>query len=697
LTSDRALDDVRFGSAAAEGVSIPGGRVGRAALVAAVSLALMAFTVGVATDALTVGALAYTPAVAAFALATSVGWGAAGGALAACLFAVASELSGHPRSDVALLTRAGPLIVTGALIGWLGRRLRDTSASARSAQQRAEECAAHLRALFDSALDAIVVCDDERRCVEANEAVLVVLGVEREALIGRRIDDFIIPEAQPQLAARWAAFVARGRGEGDFEFVTVDGLRREVEFKAVSSFQSGRHLSVLRDVTQRRRDECALKQRAAVEQAIADLGLLALRGAELLPLTAELTACVDRTLGVERVAVLELVDDSRRLRPAHAVGWPALGDVAVEAGTQMAAVLESQELLAADGSQEERFTGALRPGDGVDCCFIALVRGREKAWGAIAVADNRRRGFSADDINFVRACANTLALAVEQSASDAALLQRTHDVARLARERQMIVAEALAADEHARERISQQLHDEPLQKLFAVRQDLAAAARSSGDQTLANARDAIRDVISDLRAVVYALHPVLLDQRGVGAAIAAAAHDQARRGGFEVDVSVPADIEPGPDRARLILSLAQELLANVTRHANADHAAIRLRRVGDDLLLEFWDDGRGMQPGRLEQALETGHIGLASAIQRVEAVGGRLEIDSFPGWGTTVLATIPRERSTSDTHALPQDEPGEPRDLTKRTHENARAVRLDAMRTIALSPADRTERDPPIG
>ena len=59
------------------------------------------------------------------------------------------------------------------------------------------------------------------------------------------------------------------------------------------------------------------------------------------------------------------------------------------------------------------------------------------------------------------------------------------------------------------------------------------------------------------------------------------------------------------------------------------------------LQLEVADDGRGMDPERPREALTTGHIGLASVIQRVEAAGGRFELDSQPGEGTTARAVLP--------------------------------------------------------
>lgn len=68
---------------------------------------------------------------------------------------------------------------------------------------------------------------------------------------------------------------------------------------------------------------------------------------------------------------------------------------------------------------------------------------------------------------------------------------------------------------------------------------------------------------------------------------------------------------------------------------------VSLRRTADELLLEVADDGAGIPEGRLRSALREGHIGLASSIQRVEAVGGSLTLSPAPGGGTSAAVRLP--------------------------------------------------------
>jgi len=251
------------------------------------------------------------------------------------------------------------------------------------------------------------------------------------------------------------------------------------------------------------------------------------------------------------------------------------------------------------------------------------------------------RRFGDHDVEFLRSVANTLAMAIERAHSDEELRSRSAEISRLAAERQRIVAEALDAEDRARERISQQLHDGLLQSLFVIRQDLAAAAAGSepGGELLARAREGILEAIRDLRAAVFDLHPVVLEQGGLRSAVSAVARHHAALGGFEVEVEVSRTAEGQHDR--LILSLVRELLSNVARHGAARYATVRLRCSGGLLVLEVADDGRGLDPAVARAAVGRGHIGLASAAQRIEALGGRFELLSRPGDGTTVRGSIP--------------------------------------------------------
>jgi two-component system NarL family sensor kinase len=90
-----------------------------------------------------------------------------------------------------------------------------------------------------------------------------------------------------------------------------------------------------------------------------------------------------------------------------------------------------------------------------------------------------------------------------------------------------------------------------------------------------------------------------------------------------------------------VIALARELLTNAAKHAGASRVRVSVRHDEDAILLEVADDGQGIPEGRLATALREGHIGLASSVQRVEAVGGTLTVSSVEGGGTAVSVSLP--------------------------------------------------------
>jgi two-component system NarL family sensor kinase len=200
-----------------------------------------------------------------------------------------------------------------------------------------------------------------------------------------------------------------------------------------------------------------------------------------------------------------------------------------------------------------------------------------------------------------------------------------------------LVAQVLDAEDAARRRVAQTLHDEALQSLLAANQELYEAA--PGRAGVTRAHEVVSRTIADVREAVAALHPVTLEQGGLEAALAAVARRAERQGGFRCSI----DIEPEATGAHdeLVLGVARELLTNAAKHAEADDVEVTLARRGSDIVLEVVDDGRGIEPGRREAALRDGHIGLASAAYRIEAVGGSLTLSGGPGAGTRARVRVP--------------------------------------------------------
>ncbi|MBD0338240.1 MAG: PAS domain S-box protein [Thermoleophilia bacterium] len=119
------------------------------------------------------------------------------------------------------------------------------------------------RALFDTALDAIVLADDDARCIDANPAACELFGVE--CMVGMALADVLAPSHRASAPAVWSDFLARGEHRGELELTLANGAPRRLELSARANFLPEMHLGVFRDVAERKRLEEQLLQAQKME------------------------------------------------------------------------------------------------------------------------------------------------------------------------------------------------------------------------------------------------------------------------------------------------------------------------------------------------------------------------------------------------------------------------------------------------
>jgi signal transduction histidine kinase len=195
----------------------------------------------------------------------------------------------------------------------------------------------------------------------------------------------------------------------------------------------------------------------------------------------------------------------------------------------------------------------------------------------------------------------------------------------------LYAARILHAQEDERRRLAQELHDQPLQDLIHLVRRLDAGA-------LEGAREVATQVVEELRQISRGLRPPTLDDLGLTAALRKLVADFGARTGISAGYRVegksrrlPPDLELG------LFRIAQEALNNVSRHAAADRVTVRARFSGEEVRITVTDDGAGFTPG---QAAESS-LGIAGMSERAALLGGRLEVVSAAGKGTTIRALIP--------------------------------------------------------
>jgi two-component system NarL family sensor kinase len=256
-----------------------------------------------------------------------------------------------------------------------------------------------------------------------------------------------------------------------------------------------------------------------------------------------------------------------------------------------------------------------------------------------AVAHPASSGIDAD--KFIATYAGYLGwVGVACVALSALLARRTDAVAQLAEARSNLLADALSAEQRERKALAEGLHDHAVQNLLSALHELEEVAERQRHPALGRAETAVHDTVRDLRDAIFELHPYVLDEAGLDAAVRSMAQRAAERTGAELRLDLESVGAGANDQ--LLFSAARELVANIVQHARAKLISVTLRPEGGEVLLVVEDDGEGLEPGMLGERLADGHIGLASQRVRIESAGGRMSVVSMPGLGTRAEVRLPR-------------------------------------------------------
>ena len=422
-----------------------------------------------------------------------------------------------------------------------------------------------------------------------------------------------------------------------FPVLTPDGRRRILRGRGVPVRGDSGAVESIHGFAQ---DVTDLARAESQQRAAAALGQLALTGVTIDVLMHEAVEAVAEELGLDFAGVAARKDSGRLVVRALSRGGSGSEGEEVELGPESltAQVLRAGgPVIVPDWEHESRFPYApLAKELGVRSSAAVVIGPREAPVGVLSGHSTSPGRVGEEDAAFMAAVANVLA-------SASARLQSEAEVAAQAEARGRLVALALDAEDRARRRISEALHDGPLQDLLALGHDVARLrpAAEGDEQHLGRVRDGLARAVSQIREVMLDLHPVQLQVGGLESALRAICTQQAAAAGYSCQV----EIEPAAAgrRDELVLSLARELLRNVAKHARASDVAVHVGLEGEAVRLEVTDDGAGFAPDRLADALGQGHIGVASSRERAEAIGGSFRVGSRDDGrsGTQAVAILP--------------------------------------------------------
>jgi PAS domain S-box-containing protein len=498
------------------------------------------------------------------------------------------------------------------------------------------ESDARKSAILNAAFDCIVTMDADGLIVEVNPATEETFGYTAEEMIGRELAELMIP---PELREGHRRGVERYVATGEGKFVghpvelpamRADGSHFPVEIAITRPELAGPPLftGFLRDITERRRSETELRTLADEQAALRRVATIVASEEPQERLFAAVTEEVGRLLAAHTANMLRFEAGGVAL----VVGEWSTGSVrSVPLGTRVA--LDGPTVAARifrSGRPERVDSYDGMPGGhaemlrslGFRSAVGAPIKLAGRLWGAVAISTVLRTPFAAGSEQRIADFAELVALALANAESR--------------RELAASRARIVETGDAERRRLERNLHDGAQQRLVGLSltlrlcQTKLAGVDDEVLEILRGAEQELAEALEELRELARGIHPAILTDRGLVPAL----EMLAKRSSLPVDLDARLpDRLPPPVEAAAYYIVA-EALTNAFKHAHAERVRVEVRRVDGEALVEVSDDGvGGAEPG--------GGSGLRGLGDRIDALGGRLELESPAGAGTLLRARLP--------------------------------------------------------
>ncbi len=511
------------------------------------------------------------------------------------------------------------------------------------------------QAIIDSLEDELIVVDRDYRIVQANNALLLRHGKQRQEVIGRYCYEISHdlselcrpPHHECPIKAVWET--GKPARVTHIHFYTTDGERRERYLDIIASPITDNQGNVtavtelMRDITETK--ELELKITEAHQDLLA-LNTIASVVTQSLNLDTVLSSALDKTLEIMKgdTGGILLLDEERQMlsyRVHRGLSNRYVSEMRLRLGEGIAGrVAQSgQAVLVEDISTDPRAARLdLINAEGIRAFASIPLRSKEKFLGVLNIASHETRQFSSEDIQLLESIAAQVAIAIE----NAKLHQEMQHKDEIRGE---LLREIFSIQEEERRRIARELHDETSQALASLTASLEAAAGmlpagTTETKTMLRKAQALSiNILDDIHKLIYELRPLLLDDLGLVAAIRWLADNNLKAAGVATNFKTVGPVRRlAPQLETTVFRVIQEAVNNIAKHAHAKNVAIALHFKKSVIRVHIKDDGRGFD---VEEAISSKDrprgLGLLGMKERIELINGTLSIRSRPGGGGTAI------------------------------------------------------------
>jgi signal transduction histidine kinase/HAMP domain-containing protein len=536
----------------------------------------------------------------------------------------------------------------------LDARVQARTQEARAAQLEAQWARDDLRAIIDGLSDELIVIGPDYRIQQVNKAAQIRYA-GNGSMIGRLCYE-VFHYGQPCQSATCQCPIPVVLSTGKAVKVTQEisppgnGQRHYVDIVASPNRdvqgQVTRIIELRRDVTQEKTMAESLVRR---NQQLAILNTIATTVNQSLDLKEILGRTLDEVLRLTGIDVGAIFLQSDMLSSLELMAHRGLSEEAAHLASKMGML---------DGS----CGGVLEGGDIIVIPDLSRYRGRRAAslqreqlqtlvhvplaakgciLGSICVGTRTLREFAPEEQNLLTAIGSQIAVAVENARLYA-------EVQKKEQLRGELLRKVITAQEEERKRLARELHDDTSQALtallFAAEETLEMSEITEMKERLDEMRRLSMHTLEDLYKLIFDLRPTMLDHLGLVPALRSFA--EMRLGQTAVNVTItesspprrlPAEVETA------LFRIMQEVITNIARHSAARNAAILFHYSDTSIMVDVEDDGMGFD--LVDMAVVSPDskrgLGLMGMVERVELLGGHMEIDTAPGYGTQIHVEVP--------------------------------------------------------